>query len=59
MRLIETLRDHLEARRLGLAKRLVGLDADAIAAVLAEADEDDHAAIVAELKHVLRNGDQK
>jgi hypothetical protein len=58
MNLVDQVRDQLEARRATLAERLVGLELGEIVAVLAAADEADHAAIVDKLK-LSANGDQK
>jgi len=46
----------LEARRSALVERLVGLDVDAITAVLAEDAEIVQERFVAELKNVLSGG---
>ncbi len=53
MNFIDRVRRQLEARRPALAQRLVGLDVDAIGAVLRETDEADRGAIIAEFNRAF------
>jgi len=53
---VDIARRLLEARRSALVERLVGLDVDAITAVLAEDAEIVQERFVAELKNVLSGG---